>query len=161
MDTGRNNSLNGCSCENAVSEADGIPLISELKQNTQTIKFHIKNMDCPAEEALIRKRLASVGGVAGLDFNLLQRILTVSHNLDSPETIESALKSIGMKAVLEKDASLAEGKKNKQLTKTNWWLLGISGTAAVLAEIIRVPGLASGLRSIVSGTSSPSRAKIV
>jgi len=138
VDTGRNNSLNGCSCENAVSEADGIPLISELKQNTQTIKFHIKNMDCPAEEALIRKRLASVGGVAGLDFNLLQRILTVSHNLDSPETIESALKSIGMKAVLEKDASLAEGKKNKQLTKTNWWLLGISGTAAVLAEIIDV-----------------------
>jgi len=138
VDTGRNNSLNGCSCENAVSEADGIPLISELKQNTQTIKFHIKNMDCPAEEALIRKRLASVGGVAGLDFNLLQRILTVSHNLNSSETIESALKSIGMKAVLDKDALLAEDPKNKQPAKTHWWSLGVAGVTAALAELIEL-----------------------
>ncbi len=138
VDTGRNNSLNGCSCENAVSEADGIPLISELKQNTQTIKFHIKNMDCPAEEALIRKRLASVGGVAGLDFNLIQRILTVSHNLNSSETIESALKSIGMKAVLDKDALLAEDPKNKQPAKTHWWSLGVAGVTAALAELIEL-----------------------
>ena len=138
VDTGRNNSLNGCSCENAVSEADGIPLISELKQNTQTIKFHIKNMDCPAEEALIRKRLASVGGVAGLDFNLIQRILTVSHNLNSSETIESALKSIGMKAVLDKDALLAEDPKNKQPAKTHWWSLGVAGVPAALAELIEL-----------------------
>ncbi len=138
VDTGRNNSLNGCSCENAVSEADGIPLISELKQNTQTIKFHIKNMDCPAEEALIRKRLASVGGVAGLDFNLIQRILTVSHNLNSSETIESALKSIGMKAVLEKDTQLVEDPKNKQPAKIHWWSLGVAGVTAALAELIEL-----------------------
>ena len=39
----------------------------------------IAGMDCPTEEALIRNALAGMPGVAALDFNLMQRRLSVTH----------------------------------------------------------------------------------
>lgn len=58
--------------------------------------YRIENMDCPMEEALIRKKLASVSGITGMKFNLMQRVLTVDHNLPSTEPIVTALKAIEM-----------------------------------------------------------------
>ena len=48
------------------------------------------------EEELIRKKLATVPGITGLEFNLMQRVLTVNHELPSTDTIEAALKAIDM-----------------------------------------------------------------
>jgi Cd2+/Zn2+-exporting ATPase len=36
-------------------------------------------MDCPTEEALIRKQLSGLSGVVELEFRLMQRLLTVTH----------------------------------------------------------------------------------
>lgn len=58
--------------------------------------YRIVNMDCPMEEALIRKKLATVPGITGLEFNLMQRVLTVNHELPSTDAIEAALKAIDM-----------------------------------------------------------------
>jgi len=58
--------------------------------------YRILNMDCPMEEALIRKKLATVPGITGLTFNLMQRVLTVEHELPSTSSIEAALKAIDM-----------------------------------------------------------------
>ena len=58
--------------------------------------YRIVNMDCPMEEALIRKKLATVPGITGLEFNLMQRVLTVHHELPSTDAIEAALKAIDM-----------------------------------------------------------------
>ncbi len=58
--------------------------------------YRIVNMDCPMEEALIRKKLAAVPGITGLQFNLMQRVLIVDHELPSTATIEAALKAIDM-----------------------------------------------------------------
>lgn len=58
--------------------------------------YRIVNMDCPMEEALIRKKLATVPGITGLEFNLMQRVLTVNHELSSTDAIEAALKAIDM-----------------------------------------------------------------
>ncbi len=58
--------------------------------------LRITQMDCPTEEALIRKRLQSVGQVKNLEFDLMQRILTVHHTENGLEKVVSALKSIGM-----------------------------------------------------------------
>ncbi len=68
---------------------------------TSRLTYRIENMDCPTEEALIRDRLGKVKGVSGLEFNLMQRVLSVSHNLPSTESVDKALASIGMKAVLQ------------------------------------------------------------
>lgn len=63
----------------------------------QTV-YHIANMDCPLEETLIRKKLATVPGIIALEFNLMQRLLTVRHVLSDTKSIESALESIAMTA---------------------------------------------------------------
>lgn len=69
--------------------------------NARWTRFHIEKMDCPSEEALIRKRLAPLDGVQGLEFNLIQRTLTVHHDLPSFALIGQALASIGMEAQVQ------------------------------------------------------------
>ena len=73
---------------------------AELRRGPEPtrVSYRIENMDCPTEEALIRDRLGKVEGIQGLEFNLMQRVLSVTHSLPSPEPVEKALASIGMKA---------------------------------------------------------------
>ena len=49
--------------------------VASLASDT-CVLYRILNMDCPTEEALIRKKLSSLPGITGLEFNLLQRVLT-------------------------------------------------------------------------------------
>jgi Cd2+/Zn2+-exporting ATPase len=100
--------------------------------------YRIENMDCPTEEALIRKKLASVSGIESLDFNLMQRMLTVGHNLNSLDAIESALGSIGMQAVLQSGETSTKGGSIEPMPKTNWWPLAVAGITATLAEIMEL-----------------------
>src|ERR1700679_2629334 len=53
--------------------------------------IRIMQMDCPTEEALIRKKLGRMPYVRSLDFNLMQRVLTVVH---APEALGSILASL-------------------------------------------------------------------
>ncbi|WP_090351951.1 heavy metal translocating P-type ATPase [Pseudomonas oryzae] len=64
----------------------------------KVVQYRIDNMDCPSEERLIRDRLEPLAGVTGLEFNLMQRTLTVNHQLDSLEPVEAGLRAIGMQA---------------------------------------------------------------
>ncbi len=65
----------------------------------EQVSYRIENMDCPTEEALIRNKLSDLPGIKGLEFNLMQRMLTVHHALPSLEAVEGALSAIGMNAV--------------------------------------------------------------
>lgn len=65
----------------------------------------IANMDCPTEEALIRKRLGKMDGIQRLDFDLINRRLSVQHQLSSPEPVLDALRDIGMNASIEPQAA--------------------------------------------------------
>ena len=56
----------------------------------------IGQMDCPTEETLIRKKLGGLDGVHALDFNLMQRVLTVVHADGALDRITAAIKSLGM-----------------------------------------------------------------
>jgi len=97
--------------------------------------FRIENMDCPTEEALIRSKLTSLSQVEHLDFNLVQRRLTVKHT-GQVAPIEEALKAIGMQAVLL-DAATGPAAA-VQPTGRKWQqaglLLGLA--AAIGAEVI-------------------------
>lgn len=96
-------------------------------------QLHIENMDCPTEEALIRSKLKGFSGVTGLEFNLLQRNLTISHTLPSLDSVVVALKAIGMQVgVVEQPDELPKEEK------TNWWPLIVSGVAVLSAEIIEM-----------------------
>jgi Cd2+/Zn2+-exporting ATPase len=110
---------------------------SEIRSKNKAI-YRIENMDCPTEEALIRKKLVSVSGIESLDFNLMQRILTVGHNLNSLDAIESALGSIGMQAVLQSGQTSTKDSSIEPIPKKNWWPLAVAGITATLAEIMEL-----------------------
>ncbi|HED1413142.1 TPA: heavy metal translocating P-type ATPase [Serratia marcescens] len=84
-----------CSTGSIIKTTTQVP---QTKGAAQAV-YRIENMDCPTEEALIRSKLAGLEGVTGLEFNLMQRTLTVKHELPSLSPVEQALKSIGMQAV--------------------------------------------------------------
>ena len=60
--------------------------------------FRIEAMDCPTEQTLIQNKLGKLPGVQQLEFNLINRILGVTHDLPSTAPIIEAIKSIGMQA---------------------------------------------------------------
>ncbi len=99
--------------------------------------FHIENMDCPTEEALIRSKLSTVPGVSSLDFDLVQRKLTVSHTLDDIGPVLVSLQSIGMKAKLETpDARTAKATRRPAIPTRHWGLIALAGISAMAAEIV-------------------------
>ena len=122
-----------CSC----STSTPVTKASEIPSKNKAI-YRIENMDCPTEEALIRKKLVSVSGIESLDFNLMQRMLTVGHNLNSLDAIESALGSIGMQAVLQSGQTSTKDSSIEPIPKTNWWPLAVAGITATLAEIMEL-----------------------
>jgi Cd2+/Zn2+-exporting ATPase len=59
--------------------------------------FYIAELCCPTEEHMIRNRLKRLPQVEELDFNLLRRELTITHDSDDVESVVEALRSIGMR----------------------------------------------------------------
>ena len=99
----------------------------------QTTLLAIAKMDCPTEEALIRANLADVAGVVGLDFNLVQRTLSVRHTRDALPKVLGALKALEFEAqVIEAAETLGAPAP----AATKWWPLAISGGAALAAEVL-------------------------
>jgi Cd2+/Zn2+-exporting ATPase len=66
--------------------------------------MRIMQMDCPTEEALIRKKLGGMASVKSLEFNLMQRVLTVVHAPNALEPVLEAVRSLGFQPELP-DAS--------------------------------------------------------
>ena len=97
----------GCTTEPIIQPTAPAPLATGSAQAV----YRIENMDCPTEEALIRSKLAGLAGVAGLEFNLMQRTLAVQHELPSLSPVEQALKAIGMQAVRMDQASAEQTTK--------------------------------------------------
>ncbi|WP_137887221.1 heavy metal translocating P-type ATPase [Pseudomonas sp. 2FE] len=99
------------------------------------VRYRIDKMDCPTEERLIRNRLEPMPGIARLDFNLLDRELTVHHRLDDPQPIAAALAALDMAPSLLEAGAPATAVPPALSAKLKG-LLAISGLAAVGAEVI-------------------------
>lgn len=125
----------GCSCscshEHATQEPVDMAVVARASDTTAV--YLIRNMDCPMEEALIRKRLASVEGITDLEFNLMQRVLTVHHELASTAVIEEALASIDM--VPEPLGNTREASPRMvESAPIPWKKLAAAGVFAALSE---------------------------
>ena len=102
-------------------------------EGASRVRYRIDKMDCPTEETLIRKRLETMPGVVRLDFNLLDRELSVYHRLDDSGPIGAALAALDMApSVLESGPPAAP--LAPVLSGRLKGLLAISGLAAVAAE---------------------------
>ena len=122
--------------------------------------YYIAKMDCPTEEQLIRNRLKSMEGIDRLDFNLMQRELTVTHRLDDEKSLLAALESLGMEPRLKTDDTQQEAEKRQAaVSHTAWIVIGVSGATAIAAEVIAwttgkensIPVIALSLLSMLVG----------
>ncbi|PRB82112.1 heavy metal translocating P-type ATPase [Pseudomonas sp. MYb185] len=96
--------------------------------------FRITEMDCPTEERLITDRLGNMPGIFGLQFNLLDRTLTISHTPAALDSALQAIRALGFtpQAADAGDAGVAEAPPPQTL----WWRLGLAGGTALGAEIL-------------------------
>lgn len=153
----------------AVAALDMSPVVEQAAptaDGTSTVMYIIQNMDCPTEEALIRNTLSKMPGIQKLDFNLMQRKLTVTHTLGKADVIQQALIAIDMQAVPVEaipGQSLSSNAAPSLNSSKKWWLLASGAIAAILAEVIAWntgsdkswPVIAFSLFAIaVSGTST-------
>ncbi len=115
--------------------AIGMQAVRQAASSASRItELFITGMDCPTEEGLIRRKLAGMSGVLNLDFNLVQRKLTLDHNPEALPEILKALKSLDLEAQVIDETT--NEKALPEPTKTNWWPMVVSGSSAVGAEAV-------------------------
>ncbi|WP_211470203.1 heavy metal translocating P-type ATPase [Collimonas humicola] len=114
-----------------------------LAAGAQEAVFLIQKMDCPTEEKLIRDRFRQMAGIEAMQFNLIQRELTVQHRLPSLDSIVATLKALDMEPALKSDTltgavGLTEGLGDGafKISRKKWLLMAISGITAVGAEVV-------------------------
>ncbi|WP_458717740.1 heavy metal translocating P-type ATPase [Pseudomonas gregormendelii] len=124
-------------CAHGTQATDGVAITksSPAPKGTSRVRYRIDKMDCPTEERLIRNRLEPMAGIVRLDFNLLNRELTVHHRLDDPQPIVTALVALDMGPSLI-EAGAAPSAVPPALSAKLKGLLAISGLAAIAAEVI-------------------------
>ncbi len=97
--------------------------------------FRIEAMDCPTEQTLIQNKLGKLAGIQALEFNLINRVLGVTHDLPNTAPIVEAIKSLGMHAE-PLEAGSDSQPASAQPVKKPWWPLALSGVGALAAEVI-------------------------
>lgn len=124
----------GSCCSSAAAPA--LVKISEAAtEGGRLSRFRIEAMDCPTEQTLIQNKLGKLAGVQQLEFNLINRVLGVTHDLPSTAPIIEAIKAIGMHAEPIEEGTAADDSRPLP-AKKHWWPLALSGVGALAAEVI-------------------------
>ncbi|TBU73974.1 heavy metal translocating P-type ATPase [Pseudomonas daroniae] len=104
-----------------------LPLAAETR-------VRIEQMDCPTEERLITDKLARQPGIEALQFNLMQRVLTIRHNPDDLEPALQAIRELGFTPQPEGGESPPVAPEQPQSGLP--WRLILAGVAAFMAEVV-------------------------
>lgn len=110
--------------------------------------IRIMQMDCPTEEGLLRKKLGGMPGVARLEFNLMQRVLTVTHAPKEIEPILAAVRSLGFTPEIANSESSQE-EPTPEPAKP-WWPLVLAGIAAISSEAVEWSGLPTWMAAVLA-----------
>jgi Co/Zn/Cd efflux system component len=89
--------------------------------------FEITKMDCPSEENLIRMKLDGISSIANLDFDILNRKLTVFHR-GGIDQIEKSVRelNLGEKKISTEETDRIEFEENINQKKLLWTVLAIN-----------------------------------
>lgn len=90
---------------------------SGLAANDAT--FRIEAMDCPTEQT-IQNKLGKLAGVQQLEFNLINRILGVTHDLPTTAPIIGAIKSLGIQADPIEEGVARLSRRRRKSTGGRW-----------------------------------------
>ena len=107
-----------------------------IPAHAQRLQLHINNMDCPTEEALIRKALSSLDHIFRLDFDLLNRVLTVHHALSDTHPIHLTLRQIGMPGIAVTSTSENKESATASINTSHILRMVAGGIAACSAEAL-------------------------
>jgi Zn2+/Cd2+-exporting ATPase len=102
-------------------------------------RYYIAAMDCPTEEQIIRNGLKGHASVEQLDFDLINRVLTVTHPAEyDQDSLQRALAKLGMAPQIAGNHESVQ-KAQEETTRNHrlkWIWLGLSGLLAGSAEIV-------------------------
>ena len=102
------------------------PSVTLAASTSTRLVVHIADMDCPAEENMIRSGLKKLDQVQNLGFDLMQRVLTVDHVDGARDKVLGALRGLGF------EPRMADEEPVKQVSPKQG-LIRIAG-AVVLAD---------------------------
>ncbi|RKT25649.1 Cd2+/Zn2+-exporting ATPase [Paraburkholderia sp. RAU2J] len=122
-----------CTPATAISAAIALPRSEAVGDDMRTA-IRIMQMDCPTEEALIRKKFSRMAHVRSMDFNLMQRVLTVVHAPHALDAILAALHSLDFTPELASTASGTAPSAVSPAPPRPWWPLALAGAAAAGSE---------------------------
>ena len=117
--------------------------------------YLIEKMDCPTEEALLRKALEGLPGVAALQFDLMSRTLTVSHSLDDASPITAAIERLGMAPVLRassRPAPAVTSEFGSGISKSQSLRMAAAGVLAIGAEVMAFSGMGESSLPVVGAS---------
>jgi Cd2+/Zn2+-exporting ATPase len=120
-------------CSSKAAAPARVQLSEKTSADARLSSFRIEAMDCPTEQTLIQNKLGKLAGVQQLEFNLINRVLGVTHNLPGTEPITEAIKSLGMHA---EPLQAGVDAPAPAAVKNHWWPLALSGVTALGAEVI-------------------------
>ena len=112
------------------------PSPPEPHSDTVHTVLRIQQMDCPTEEALLRKKLQTLAGVSGLQFHLMQRRLTVTHAPQVLDQILAAVRALGFTPELEGAAVTSSTSSTPSASSRPgaWWRLALAGVLASASQ---------------------------
>nr|WP_244290515.1 heavy metal translocating P-type ATPase [Erwinia rhapontici] len=145
--TGREAESTGGSCCAPVPVTFGELQTQQLTADGVRTSIRIMQMDCPVEEGMIRKKLDGMSAVKELDFNLMQRVLTVVHAPDALEPVLAAIRSLGFEPELPDSNGRHVVTEEK---KKPWWPLALAGVAASAAEAMHWAGMPEWLEAALA-----------
>ncbi|MBK7057268.1 MAG: cation transporter [Leptospiraceae bacterium] len=99
--------------------------------------FHIKKMDCPSEEQMIRMKLGEFTSIKELSFDLVNRNLSIIHE-NHLDKIQSAIDSLQLGASISKSSEYTGeiSKENNKIDRKILWLVLIINFTFFLVEMI-------------------------
>nr|WP_232467655.1 heavy metal translocating P-type ATPase [Bordetella genomosp. 9] len=100
-------------------------------------EIRIGEMDCPTEEALLRKKLAGMPAVGDMRFNLMRRVLTVVHREGGLDDVLAGIRAVGMTPEVQTGAAAPATATGSP----RWRWLAAAGVLAGLAEAAHFAGL--------------------
>ncbi|ART62356.1 heavy metal translocating P-type ATPase [Kushneria marisflavi] len=124
----------GCCGSDQGKASHDAPLPGSVREGGQLrTSMRIAQMCCPVEEQMIRRQLSAREDVERLEFNLLQRVLTVVHAPDALEEILAAIRELGFVPELADDQGRS-GQEDE--APAPWGPLILSAVAACASEAV-------------------------
>jgi Cd2+/Zn2+-exporting ATPase len=135
-------SVDPCNCDgrfDADADSDVLRAPRAASGPVERSVLRISKMDCPTEEALIRKRLAGESDVRDVRFDLLARTLTVEHVPGAQDRVLAALSDIDLPGEVL-DGQGPRSAASAPVTGAGWFAqnarLLTGGVAAIGSELV-------------------------